>query len=165
MGKILTESEKVEQQNKLIAEFMGWDVIRVGYYGQAWGEEDDETEWQNENREWLDKMGIESIGRYMVKVKENDWFLFDDAKYHSSWDWLIPAWYKFRDLTFKDRKNEIPHSHHCQSISRAICYEDIGSAYSRLSAAIEWHLAYTQPSPQILRPQHTVQPAGIKLFG
>lgn len=81
--------------------------------------------------------------KFPKDICNSGWWNEKNLKFDSSWDWLMPTWFKFRDLTFKDRKNEIPHSHHCQSISRAICYEDIGSAYSRLSTAIEWHLATT----------------------
>lgn len=105
--------QTVQEQNKIIAEWMG-----AVYDGRKY--------WRYPN------------GKLIIHSNEYR----SEMKYHSSWDWLMPAWYKFRDLAFTDRKNEIPHSHHCQSISRAICYEDIGSAYSRLSNAVEWYNEY-----------------------
>lgn len=72
--------------NKLIAEFMGYEKVTVGYFGS-----EDETEWQCENEEWMDKNELESVGDYGVNIKDNKWFMWDDIKYDSSWDWLMPV--------------------------------------------------------------------------
>lgn len=67
----------------------------------------------------------------------------DDAlpamKYHSNWQWLIPAWYKFRDLKFEDAKSQFEHSDFKQNIAYCICYRDIQSAFQSIVSAIQWY--------------------------
>lgn len=94
-------SEQITEGNELIAKFDGWEIVTVGYYGQHHGEEDDETEWQSYHRGWLDKMRIESVGRYIVKVQENDWFEYEDMRYHKSWNLLMPVVEKIGDARVK----------------------------------------------------------------
>lgn len=81
----MSEKERIEG-NKLIAEFMGYEKITVGYYGT-----DDETEWQRKNREWMNKTGMEDVGDYMANIPEDSWYFFNELAYHSSFDWLMPV--------------------------------------------------------------------------
>lgn len=78
--------QKILEGNKLIAEFMGLTIISIGYYGR-----DDESDFQRNNREWIDKVGIESVGDYAISMGTDYWFPIDEMPYHSSWDWLMPV--------------------------------------------------------------------------
>jgi hypothetical protein len=64
-----------------------------------------------------------------------------ELKYDHSWNWLMPAWYKFRDLVFDfDQMNLIKeHALHVQAIAHSISYEDLPKAYERLVNGIKWY--------------------------
>jgi len=72
--------------NAVIAKFMDFDVVDVGY-----ADSEEETEWQRNHEEWMASVGLTQVGRYIVNVKENKWHQWDDVKYHSSWDQLKPV--------------------------------------------------------------------------
>ena len=46
---------------------MGLEVFECGYYGE------DETPRMVELHDWLDKVGIESVGTYFIDVKADKW--------------------------------------------------------------------------------------------
>jgi hypothetical protein len=96
----------IQEQNKLIAEFMGYEIVRIGYYDCHDGDEWDETEWQVVNREWLDKMCIDSVGDYVANVSENKIHEWEDVKYHSDWSWIMPVVEKIESVEV-DQANEI----------------------------------------------------------
>jgi hypothetical protein len=74
------------EENRMIAAFMGYEFVTVGYF-----DTEDETQWQRENREWMDEVGIEDVGDYFVDTKDNSWFPAEEADYHKSWDALMPV--------------------------------------------------------------------------
>lgn len=76
----------IDRGNKLIAEFMGFEKVTVGFFGT-----EEETEWQRENEDWLVHNELGSVGDYGVNVSENKWFEWKDIKYHTSWDWIMPV--------------------------------------------------------------------------
>jgi len=90
----MKQDEKFEG-NKLIAEFMGWQLVTVGYFG---GEE--ETQWQRDNSDWMDEVNMDDVGDYFVNVPENKW-LYADVSYHTSWDWLMPVVEKIETLGYQ----------------------------------------------------------------
>lgn len=74
------------RENKLIAEFMGFQKVKIDYYGSK-----GETEFQVRHKRWLDKVQLNSVGTYIVHLKNNKWFEWSDVEYHKSFDWLIPV--------------------------------------------------------------------------
>lgn len=70
-----------------------------------------------------------------------------DLKYHSSWDWLHPAWDKFRDLSFRGNiKNIFTHSIYRDRISKAISWGGtVTDAFKELVEAIKWYNSQTSP--------------------
>lgn len=84
--------KEFSEGNKLIAEFMGFNKVRVGYFGDS-----SETKWQRDNKKWLEKNEIESVGTYIVNIKKNKCIEWGDVSYHKSFDWLIPVVDKIRD--------------------------------------------------------------------
>ncbi len=75
-----------DSNNKLIAEFMGFEKVKIGYTAT-----DSETEWQRNNLELIHILELFYVGEYIVNAttwKRYDW---KDVKYHSSWEWLMPV--------------------------------------------------------------------------
>lgn len=62
-----------------------------------------------------------------------------DMKYHSNWQWLMPAWYQFVDLILSDPINQFKHSELKTIIGYAILYGDIKLAFENLVVAIQWY--------------------------
>ena len=85
--------------------------------------------------------GWELVEEDMVqKFKKNGFWLYNsELRYHSKWDYLIPIWYKFRDLRIEDLKAEIEHSGFKLNISYCICYRDIDSAFQAIVSGIQWY--------------------------
>jgi hypothetical protein len=86
LGRMTQNNEKYTTgyANAIISKFMDFGVVDVGY-----ADSEEETEWQRNHEEWMIKVGLTQVGRYIVNVKENIWHCWDDVKYHSSWDWLM----------------------------------------------------------------------------
>lgn len=59
----------MENNNDLIAQFMGYEKVTIGYIDGV-----SETQWQRENQDWLDKVGLDYIGDYYVNMSENKYF-------------------------------------------------------------------------------------------
>lgn len=66
---------------------------------------------------------------------------FDDMSYHKDWSWIMPVWYKFKDLQFENYTLWLRHDILCKAISEAILHfgPDPAVACKRLSEAIEWY--------------------------
>ena len=83
----------IEQMKEVIARFMGYEKVTVGYCGGY-----DETEWQVANKKWIDDVGIKNVDDYIVNVKENIWHNWEAVKYDTSWDWLMPVVEKIESI-------------------------------------------------------------------
>jgi hypothetical protein len=87
-----------EEVKNEIARFMGYEVVRIGYYGT-----DDETAWQVENTNWLNKREIreqynDSIGDYYVNVKEDRIIPIEDVDWANNWNDLMAVVEKIDSL-------------------------------------------------------------------
>lgn len=88
---------------------MGWEHVTVGYFG-----EEDETEWQRQNEDWMDKVGMDSIGDYWVNIQGNRFLPADSLCYHESWNELMPVVEKISlmnypdEPTFPDEEDYVP---------------------------------------------------------
>ena len=70
------------------------------------------------------------------------WFLPEELKYHSSWDWLMPAWIEFRKL-WNGEENE--HGKWITSLQYYLAYSDEPIRFfERLVYAIQWYNQQTQ---------------------
>lgn len=54
--------------NEKMAVLMGWERFTCGYFG-----EDDESLRQVELMEWMEKVGLESVGNYFIDVDADMW--------------------------------------------------------------------------------------------
>lgn len=142
----MTEQLTIKQQNEIIARFMGYEKVRIGYYGCKDGDpETDETEWQVKNEDWCNKMGIEDIGDYIVNIRTNKWHEWKDVKYNSDWSWFMPVWDKFIDLRFSIPMQQLRHSELKSTVGLAILYGGIELAHNNISEAIQWYNQTIQP--------------------
>lgn len=84
----MTQSNEptIYSMNYIITKFMGYDKVTVGYAGT-----EEETEWQRNHEEWMNRVGIEKVGDYIVNVNEDKWFEWNDVAYHREWNWLKPV--------------------------------------------------------------------------
>lgn len=104
--------QEVIDGNKLITEFLGYEQC-----GKA---EWEYTYWMIEGKSYMEL----------------------ELKYHSSWDWLMPAYKKFRGLTGMKMPDWLSH---CNTIENWIVRVNIEDAHKYLSAAIQWYNTQTQP--------------------
>ena len=99
--------------NKLIAEFMGKSIYPVG--------------GTKEYKKW--------------KGEFCDYSLFQ-IEYHSSWDWLMPACYKWDNL-FKETPLEYPkameYEELCDALDNAVSRYEIMPVFSQLVENIKWY--------------------------
>lgn len=65
-------------------------------------------------------------------------YSFDKLKYHSSWDWLMPACFKFDTLEITGRKRRIYESH-CDVIDAAVSRYEIIPVFEALVDGITWY--------------------------
>jgi hypothetical protein len=65
-----------------------------------------------------------------------------NLQYNSSWDWLMPVWYKFRDLKFEGEEVSQEHALFSMAINVAIihkCKDSPLPAFNELVSAINWY--------------------------
>lgn len=74
---------------ELIANYMGYEKVRVGYLDSD-SDEWRETDWQLQNLEWMEKVGLEDVGDYFVNVKEDKWVPVKMLQY-DCFDQLMPV--------------------------------------------------------------------------
>lgn len=67
--------------------------------------------------------------------------LLPELKYHTSWDWLMPAFYKFRNLKLSvvDEGFNDHYSRHLEMVATAIVHYNIEKAFERFVKAIVWY--------------------------
>jgi hypothetical protein len=61
------------------------------------------------------------------------------APYSDSYDCLMSAWVKFRDLKFSNYDLDAPHAQYCWTISQTIVLKSITEAFDALCRGIEWY--------------------------
>lgn len=61
------------------------------------------------------------------------------VKYHTSYDWLIPVWVKFRELRFDDVEHQFKHSELKSLIGWMLVNGTIETTFTELGKAIEWY--------------------------
>jgi hypothetical protein len=123
---------EIKKNTILISKFMDFDYVKVGYFN-----DDDETEWQRKNEEWMDKNAMYDVGDYFVNIKKNKWHEFEKTKYKSSWNWLMPVVKKIINLPDAEKESEGWYAK--GSIETFICIVDIDKVYENVIKYIEWY--------------------------
>jgi hypothetical protein len=80
---------------------------------------------------------------YLLDVKLDGTRVYDPSefKYHKEFNWLMPVWYKFRDLKFEGfHGHRISHENFVFRISAAILHKDSPEpAFNELVKGIDWY--------------------------
>lgn len=87
-----------------------------------------------------------SAGWKHWEIKPFGWFDDEDLKYHTSWDWIMPVWIKFKNLHIKGITARHYHKQVCASFGNAILSGEIENAWSDAVMAINWYNNH-QPKP------------------
>lgn len=125
--------KEVEEGNRLIAEFMG-----AGIEPYPDGHFPGETGYR-----FKEKMPLDA-----PDSTEGWWWNVNGLKFHSSWDWLMPAWVKFRDMKVPVESEEQYYQGYSQQLHRvsaAITHLLIKDAHEKLVEAIQWYNNYNNP--------------------
>lgn len=123
----------MKTDNELIAKFMGYEIVVIDYFGTK-----DATEWQIKHEDWLENVGLEYVGKYLVKVDENEFIDWDDVYYSASYEQFMPVWVKFRDLKLSERHGD-KHKQWVRAIGYTILNKTLEDACSHLVMGIKWY--------------------------
>jgi hypothetical protein len=105
-----------EEGNKLIAEFDGWTI---------------------ENRDEFNRPSKLPFAR---KATPYTILLLENLKYHSSWDWLIPACHKWDELEgFVRGEESDQYENLCDFLDSKVTLYEILPVWEQLVKAIEWY--------------------------
>lgn len=64
---------------------------------------------------------------------------YKELHYHSSWDWLMPSFYKFRDETKVNIGLQGILTNYIAQIAERIAFGEITQVYKKLVEAITWY--------------------------
>lgn len=128
--------QEITHYSELMARFEGYERVTVNFFGTKRGRYK-ETQWQLANKEWMDDVGLNDVGEYIVDVKNNRFENWDDVAYHTDYNWLHRVWVKFRDLTKKLEDASL--AYRLCMIRAAITDGTPEEAFLELGKAIEWY--------------------------
>lgn len=90
------------------------------------------------NKLIADFMNIESIKVRKLWKWDSKHNGVMDFMYDCSWDWLMPVWYKLRDIVFDKEKFQIELEVNRKIIMRKICHGQLSDTYISIGETIEW---------------------------
>jgi hypothetical protein len=85
----------IEENNDLIAKFMGYEKVTIGYF-----DSDNVTQWQKDNKEWMEKVKMDLIGDYYVNISKNEFFNLKDLWY-LEWNNLMTVVDKIESMYYE----------------------------------------------------------------
>lgn len=131
-----SDTPSIAFMNYTINKFMGCEKVAVAYSGS-----EEETEWQRNNEDWMDKVGITQVGDYAVNVKDNKWYRWEDVKYHTSWDWLIPVIKKIKGMHLDILKQSyvLDYMHAAAQMNSGLISLDIVKAHAGVYKFLQWY--------------------------
>lgn len=120
---------EIKKNKILISKFMNFDYVELGYF---FDEEQIELqfkneEWMEKNEDWMEKNSLCDTGKYFVNVEKNKWHEFKKAKYHSSWNRLMPVVKKIVNLPDVEKESEGWYAK--GGIETFLCMVDIEKVY------------------------------------
>ena len=110
--------------NEVICQFMGFEIVSenpvikgIVCHGRTW------------------KAPVENVLPYWGGFRAEQLH-----KFESSWSWLMPVWYKFRDLKMGNNEDhEVEHSDRMLRIADTVAYGSIEEACKLLAKGIRWY--------------------------
>lgn len=125
------------QDNILIAEFMGYKkelfyLCNPDEYKNKWGDKD------------FGFYDLPFSGGIPLASREKIWFPQTELKFHSDWNWLMYAWFKFQqkinEMSSEDGRYKSYLSHTQTTFCIGICEdENILSCHQTLIEGINWY--------------------------
>lgn len=92
------------------------------------------------------KLIAEFDGKKYLPIREGDSFLIIEsdtglkqAKYNTSWNWLMPVWHKFRDLKFDEETTKKLHNNYTARLAQDLAYGTIDEFHHNITIAIKWY--------------------------
>lgn len=79
--------------------------------------------------------GNKIIERFMDNECAPGWSSF----YHLKWDWLMPVWYKFRDLQINDETKRKLHTNYVARLVQDLAYGTINEFHHNITIALTWY--------------------------
>lgn len=70
---------------------------------------------------------------------QKGWYGYKEFLFHSSWDWLMPAWKKFISLTFESVSERHYHNQVKQIAIKSLSDADIDNFFKDIVMAIKWY--------------------------
>ena len=146
----------MKTDNELIAEFMGftkYPKCKVPSYfydseQQKWDNLEEMETWVNGETEAFKNTPCVSSAywEYERGIEEKQFeSYYYSLKYNESWGWLMPVWFKFRSLTFKDNVAYLKHAEFVHQIKMAFSWSDnIEDFYKPLNEGIKWYNSQKQ---------------------
>ncbi len=133
--------EQIDIGSKLLAKFEGHNVV-LGEepfvpYAPPYGMSDEEFESE----------------LLLAQAKHAEWEFYNRPQYIESYEWLMRAWVKFRDLDIESvalnkKLNqyhfEYFHKEWCVKTAHAIAYQPIEVAFERLVESVSWWQSATE---------------------
>jgi hypothetical protein len=130
------------ENNDLIAEFMGYEKVTVGYFGT-----DDETEWQKEHDYWMFDVGLTEIGDYYVNVPKKEFYKIENMElWYGEWNKLMNVIEKIENMGYEvsiiNNECEIGEDVDAEHYVGLVCKQEkykITSVYSAIVEFINWY--------------------------
>jgi hypothetical protein len=92
--------ENIEEGNKIISEFMGYQILRKKYQTQHYCSSNEST--------WVVDEGdivCDDNGNEVDDERQEPYFELEFLPFNSSWDWLMPVWKKITNTCPPFNKN------------------------------------------------------------
>lgn len=87
----------------------------------------------------INKNALYNVGEYFVNVEKNEWYEFEKAKYHSSWNWLMPVVKKILNINMPIEKYGLEGWDNSNEIKKHLLLVDIEKVYEYVIKYIEWY--------------------------
>lgn len=104
------------KNNKLLAEYLGYSSIRIGFWGDHNRVDNEYYESQDQRdlgEDYLDKVGIQDVGNYYLKYDEKKWFYEQGWIPNKDWNQLMMVVEKIEKTTptfYFELWNNVPKS-------------------------------------------------------
>jgi len=113
---LLSAALSNEQGNCLMATFMGWTSNKAKHFKVP-----NKIEFQ-----------FDASDGYIMKHSSN-------LDFHKYWNWMMPVWYKFRDLKFDEETKNKLHTNYVARLAQDLAYGTLAEFHHNIQIAIKWY--------------------------